>query len=189
MKNMYKKATVHPTTPPIISDLLCFLPAAIFTLTVALSPDDREVLAYLISCSSNDYANIMNMHTKKTKNSSINEHATCFKCCCFKCYMSFWVRWDSSPNRQLIHQIIDAYEDGLTQKGKKEKGKKERRKKGYRSSDDKVMVLSKELSPVKEEYGETNLVESYIGGGEVLEKGAIRKFVSFVGEKIWGLWN
>ncbi|KAJ6737888.1 F12F1.11-RELATED [Salix koriyanagi] len=50
MKKLYCKGTVHPSTP-IISDHLSFLPVTILTLAAALSPEDREVLAYLISCS------------------------------------------------------------------------------------------------------------------------------------------
>ncbi|XP_041999792.1 uncharacterized protein LOC121749272 [Salvia splendens] len=36
-----------------------------------------------------------------------------FDCDCFHCYTSFWFRWDSSPNRELIHQAIKAFEDHL----------------------------------------------------------------------------
>ncbi|XP_042051253.1 uncharacterized protein LOC121796475 [Salvia splendens] len=36
-----------------------------------------------------------------------------FDCDCFHCYTSFWFRWDSSPNRELIHQAIEAFEDHL----------------------------------------------------------------------------
>ncbi|GAA0168298.1 hypothetical protein LIER_23047 [Lithospermum erythrorhizon] len=211
MKKLYKKGTVHPT-PPLISDHLSFLPAAIFTLTLSLSPDDREVLAYLLSCSSNNYANINNITNKKTKNhhdgtnnissKGCYSNAPSFNCSCFRCYMSFWVRWDASPNRQLIHEIIDAFEDGLAHPIKKDKGKKERRRKGHRNNDAKGVLDSIELSPLKsdlniveEEFGKA---DSVVGGeGEAeeeeeeleLEGGSIRRFVSFVGGKIWGAWN
>ncbi|CAN6802699.1 unnamed protein product [Brassica oleracea var. botrytis] len=40
------------------------------------------------------------------------------------------VQWDSSPNRKLIHEIIDAFEDSLAMK----KRKKDRRKQWSKSS-------------------------------------------------------
>ncbi|KAG9147398.1 hypothetical protein Leryth_019667 [Lithospermum erythrorhizon] len=198
MKKLYKKCTVHPT-PPLISDQLSLLPASILTLTVALSPDDREVLCYLLSCSSNNYTNINNINNIN-KN---NDHATSFNCSCFTCYMSFWVRWDASPNRQLIHEIIDAYEDGLNRRVKKEKKKKKiRRRKSNKSSDDNVVIESGELNLVKSELNlvEEEFVESCIGCSdegeaeeeeelEVEKSSSIRRFVSFVGEKIWGVWK
>ncbi|KAM1495328.1 hypothetical protein ACFX13_030399 [Malus domestica] len=30
--------------------------------------------------------------------------------------MSFWARWDVSPNRQLIHEILEAFEERLVEK-------------------------------------------------------------------------
>lgn len=43
-----------------------------------------------------------------------NSHRPLFACDCFDCYTSFWFRWDSSPNRELIHQAIEAFEDHLS---------------------------------------------------------------------------
>ncbi|GFQ08320.1 hypothetical protein PHJA_002976000 [Phtheirospermum japonicum] len=57
MKKLYRKSTVHPTPSVVSEHLLSFLPAAILALTAALSPADREVLAYLISCSSASFSN------------------------------------------------------------------------------------------------------------------------------------
>lgn len=37
-----------------------------------------------------------------------------FDCGCFECYTCYWFRWDSSPNRELIHQAIEAFEDHLS---------------------------------------------------------------------------
>ena len=54
-----------------------------------------------------------------------------FDCDCFDCYTSYWFRWDSSPNRELIHQVIEAFEDHLThgEKSKKNNGRGKRRDK------------------------------------------------------------
>lgn len=45
-----------------------------------------------------------------------------FDCECFSCYTSYWFRWDSSPNRELIHQAIEGFEEHLAS-GEKEKEK------------------------------------------------------------------
>ncbi|KAF8414172.1 hypothetical protein HHK36_002171 [Tetracentron sinense] len=138
MKKLYRKGKVHPSLP-LISDHLALLPATILTLTAALSPEDREVLAYLISCSSSSGS--FSGDRRNTQKSGVggsgsgSDHPPLFHCNCFRCYMSYWVRWDSSPNRQLIHEIIDAFEDGLLQK-KNSKNKKERRRRVYNGSDD-----------------------------------------------------
>ncbi|KAL2341350.1 hypothetical protein Fmac_009290 [Flemingia macrophylla] len=197
MKKLYHKGAVHPS-PPLISDQLAFLPAAILALAAALPSDDREILAYLLSCSS------------RRRNAAVeSDHAPLFSCSCFACYTSYWVRWDESPNRQLIHEIIDAFEDNLAQssavdKGKKNgKGKKEKRnKKGCSSSSSSnnkharsTEFKRSELaaSPTRDSPESEPAPESDPGAaGEAVladEKGSVRKFVSFIGERIWGAWG
>jgi len=207
MKKLYHKGTVHPS-PPLVSDHLAFLPAAILTLAAALSPDDREVLSYLISCSSAAASTFSCNPRRKSAVETV--HSPAFSCSCFGCYTSYWVRWDESPNRQLIHEIIDAYEDSLAQignKGKKNgKGKKEKRnqrKTGSSSSSNSKDAHSSELK--RSELASHDSAESETvfegnggggGGGEgceavaiVEEKGSVRRFVSFIGERIWGGWG
>ncbi|PSS24793.1 hypothetical protein CEY00_Acc09710 [Actinidia chinensis var. chinensis] len=212
MKKLYRKGTVHPS--PLISDHLAFLPAAILTLAAALSPEDKEVLAYLISCSSSNFSgNRKNTHktAAEAATSSSGDHPPSFTCDCFRCYTSFWVRWDLSPNRQLIHEIIDAFEDGLA-RGKREKNRRERRKKGAKGSGE---LTRSELGMSQGKFDESDSVEEIRGGsggdgngnggggedccdggggsgGEVeegIEKGSVRKLVSFIGERLWGVWN
>ncbi|GLU18179.1 hypothetical protein SLE2022_344930 [Rubroshorea leprosula] len=212
MKKLYRKGTVHPS-PAVTTDCLSFLPAAILTLATALPPEDKEVLAYLISCPNTNFPNFSTQRKNTPKNmnksgsgsggGSGRDHSPLFSCDCFRCYMSYWVRWDSSPNRQLIHEIIDAYEDGLAQ-AKKTKGKKERRKRN--GGDGSGELKRAELSLGKDELTEMESVEdSIVGGGdgdggaegedcgangeEGGEKGSVRKFVSFIGERIWGVWG
>ncbi|GFZ03304.1 hypothetical protein Acr_15g0019120 [Actinidia rufa] len=207
MKKLYRKGkgTVHPS-PPLISDHLAFLPAAILTLAAALSPEDKEVLAYLISCSPSNFSG-NRKNTQKTATaaatSSSCDHPASFTCDCFRCYTSFWVRWDSSPNHQLIHEIIDAFEDGLA-RGKREKSRRERRKKGAKGSGE---LTRSELVVSQGKFDESDSVEEIIGGScgggggeeecycccgegeEGVEKGSVRKLVSFIGERLWGVWN
>ncbi|XP_073280825.1 uncharacterized protein [Primulina huaijiensis] len=199
MKKLYRRGTVHPTPAAVSDQVLSFLPAAILTLTAALSLEEREVLAYLISYSS---ANFSDTHHKKIPSASGNskgaagDHPPYFNCYCFWCYMSYWVKWDSSPNRQLIHEIIDAFEDS---ERKKEKNKKERRKvKSIKR--DIILELQEsnksELSLTNQDinflYSNSEAENDTTGGGgcddeeEVAEKGSFRRFMSFLGDRIWG---
>lgn len=201
---------MHPTPSVVSEQLLSFLPAAILTLTAALSPGDREVLAYLISCSSTNFPNSHRKSTPKTAAAGGSkggaDHLPCFNCNCFGCYMSYWVKWDSSPSRQLIDEIIDAFEESLLKESKKEKNKKERRKgKNVKGNTSPGLNEPKnsELSLTKEDFsfGESNTAAEAAGetgGGreeednmeeEELEKGSVRRFVSFLGERIWSVWG
>ncbi|PNX72710.1 hypothetical protein L195_g028603 [Trifolium pratense] len=206
MKKLYHKATVHPS-PPVITDQLSFLPVTILTLAAALSPEDREVLAYLIYCSS--AATPPNSGNPRRTTVKTTDHDTLFNCSCFHCYTSYWVRWDESPNRQLIHEIIDAFEEWLAKSnnkgGKKGKGKKEKRnKKGFENktklsvsgelnrselneSGELESVGESSSSSSKNNSNSSDGTESVVDADE--EKGSVRKFVSFIGERIWGVWG
>ncbi|KAF8390671.1 hypothetical protein HHK36_025198 [Tetracentron sinense] len=94
--------------------VLKLLPAALLALASVLSLEDREVLAYLITRS---------MKTTNPSSSMVEDKKKCkkpgthkpplFDCGCFDCYTSYWFRWDSSPNRELIHQAIEAFDEHL----------------------------------------------------------------------------
>ncbi|XP_022979041.1 uncharacterized protein LOC111478801 [Cucurbita maxima] len=197
MKKLCRKNTVHPS-PPIISDFLSFLPAVIFTLTVALSADDKEVLAYLISCS-NTSASLSNLSDtrksgrKPTAGKVGVDHAPLFDCDCFMCYRRYWARWDSSPNRQLIHEIIEAYEDGLAKpKGtasKQRNFKKERRKKNKESVAAESSVGKGKMKEASESVQQESSRDGNGQKAEGEERGSVSRFVSFVGEKIWSAWG
>ncbi|KAK4741748.1 hypothetical protein SAY87_025336 [Trapa incisa] len=119
--------------------LALLLPAAILSLTATLSPDETEVLAYLISSHSNGNS------SANKKSDTISDrydggggHVPVFSCNCFRCYTSFWSRWDKSPKRDLIHEIIEAYEEGLSHSRQKStKVKKKKKKKNCKISDNK----------------------------------------------------
>ncbi|XP_059624589.1 uncharacterized protein LOC132267440 [Cornus florida] len=183
MRKLYGKDCVH-RLPRLTSNQLALFPATILTLTAALSLEDREVLAYLISCSSDNNQR----NTRKT--SGGGEHPPCFNCNCFSCYMSYWVRWDSSPNRQLIHEIIDAVEIELVQ-SKKDKNKKKRERGCNGLADE--LKQSKSTS-VEDEFALPESVDKTAGGSggkgdEKLEKVSVRKFVSLIRERIWSVWT
>lgn len=108
--------------------------------------------------------------------------------------MGYWVKWDTSPNRELIHQILDEYEDGLLNKKKKLKLKKERRKRGSNLVGGELKCDSGDSGELKSvEVSEKGDEEVVVKGEEIcevgFEKGAVRKVVSFIGERIWGVWG
>ncbi|CAH2034034.1 unnamed protein product [Thlaspi arvense] len=127
------KGKVHPSPPlPSFSSsdgddrlsVLKLLPAVILVLVSALSTEDREVLAYLITRSlkttTTTTATAVSAggrspsDSKKPSRKKRTHKPPISDCECFDCYTSYWFRWDSSPNRELIHQIIEAFEDHLT---------------------------------------------------------------------------
>ncbi|CAI9286623.1 unnamed protein product [Lactuca saligna] len=210
MRKLYNhtKGKIHPSPPPPSATPehhLSLLPLAIATLAAALAPEDQEVLAYLLSSSAN--TTIFSTGGKPTNKSgggasSGGDHLPQFNCNCFRCYTSFWVRWDASPNRKVIHEIIDAYEDGLIHNKKNGKSKKERKNNKTASSSSSSPSSSSSCRvshapltasesvinapPQSEQKGSDEEDEIAIGSSE---KGSVRKIVSFIGERIWGVWG
>ncbi|KAF9622288.1 hypothetical protein IFM89_031091 [Coptis chinensis] len=149
MKNLYQKSKgkVYPsptsspsascTSKPNLDSVIKFLPPTILTLASILSLEDKEVLAYLISRSMKITNPFSFMEEKKNckrpNTSTVKKHKSpIFECGCFECYTSYWFRWDSSVNRELIHQVIEAFEDHLTNTerspSKRTRGKKRDKK-------------------------------------------------------------
>ncbi|KAL1372745.1 hypothetical protein HN51_002837 [Arachis hypogaea] len=214
MKKLYRKGTVHPS-PPVISDHhLAFLPPAILTLTVALSPQDLEVLAYLLTCPFSSSPSSSNPKPRRTTTTTTNNngnsqkvvvegnHPPLYNCGCFICYKIYWERWDNSPNQRRIHEIIDAYEAWLESNNEPPKNKKKdkRNKKGsYKSKPEQLALVSDEPMESAAESSKSSGAgrvddEAGDGGGDVgveggEEKGPVRRLVSFIGDKIWGGWG
>ncbi|GAB2241958.1 hypothetical protein Droror1_Dr00018733 [Drosera rotundifolia] len=135
MKINKNKGKVHPspssssstttttiTTTTIVAAALKLLPGAILTLITILSLEEQEVLAYMItrSMKSSVDEELDEINKKPTKNNNKGTPAAphrppVFDCGCFECYTSYWTRWDSSPNRELIHQAIEAFEENETE--------------------------------------------------------------------------
>ncbi|XVF85312.1 hypothetical protein PTKIN_Ptkin17bG0107600 [Pterospermum kingtungense] len=89
--------------------------------------------------------------SKLTQKSGASSHKSpLFDCGCFECYTSYWFRWDSSPNRELIHQVIEAFEDHLTNgEAQKPPSKKTARPK-RRDSNSRTAALVPKDGPVLE---------------------------------------
>ena len=113
--------------------------------------------------------------------------------------MSFWARWDASNNRQLIHEIIEVYEEQqvVFEDNKKitvTTPKKKKKKRGKRSFDESRNGKKDELT----ELGSVEALSSdqlEVGGDggehgdqvqvvEEPEKGSVKKIVSFLAETI-----
>ncbi|XP_076946557.1 uncharacterized protein LOC143618119 [Bidens hawaiensis] len=222
MRKLYNhnKGKIHPSPPPppttTTTDHLSLLPLAIATLAASLSPEDKEVLAYLLSCSLTTTGVKRFSGDTKPTTGTAGSHPPRFNCYCFSCYTSYWVRWDGSVNRQLIHEIIDAYEDELINNNNNNNNNSNSNKKNGKNKKDrkKNKVSPTPNSPhappcVAEEVFhappqvEENMVNSDdddddgdVDGQDGLniatsssEKGSVRKFVSFIGDRIWGVWG
>ncbi|KAI3864970.1 hypothetical protein MKX03_013354 [Papaver bracteatum] len=168
------------------------LPVTILALASLLTLEDREVLAYLITrsiiattttTSTNPEADSSKKKKKKKKHKSPD-----FECGCFECYTSYWYRWDLSPNRQLIHQAIEAFEEHLTNleilKNSSTSGKKKRadkmgsRMKGKISSNgDEKQSISHTQSPlpVKSLFHTDDDLLLGVGNEAVEEEGVVEE--------------
>ncbi|KAK2975609.1 hypothetical protein RJ640_023541 [Escallonia rubra] len=73
-------------------------------------------MAYMItrSMKSTNPATVSDEKKKTQKKSDMPHKPSVFDCKCFACYTSYWFWWDSSPNHELIHQAIEAFEDHLS---------------------------------------------------------------------------
>ncbi|XP_010556117.1 PREDICTED: uncharacterized protein LOC104825487 [Tarenaya hassleriana] len=191
------KGKVYPSPPPPqlsssvngedgFLSVLKLLPAAILVLASALSAEDREVLAYLItrslkttttaaaaaasgksrspcsaaasSPSSSSSSSMTHDSKKKNKKKSGKKGEAHkppeFDCECFDCYTSYWFRWDSSSNRELIHHVIEAFEDHLisgeassSQKPKRNNGRGKKKEKSGRRGGDKPKPAEPSIGP------------------------------------------
>jgi phosphoribosyl-AMP cyclohydrolase len=156
-----------------VLSVLKLLPAAILALASVLSLEDREVLAYMITRSlkttttNNPSPYLQDSKKKSSKkpqnnnNSQRSNHiAPIFDCDCFDCYISYWFRWDSSPNRELIHQVIEAFEEHLTsdEMSRKHTRGKRRDKAGRRVGEKSVLDVpgQPEMLPVLETSNTTS---------------------------------
>ncbi|CAH8349834.1 unnamed protein product [Eruca vesicaria subsp. sativa] len=219
-----KKGKVHPS-PPLPSfpsssssskgddclSVLKLLPAVILLLVSSLSPEDKQVLAYLITRTLPTTSNTVSRSSKK-KSRTLHKPPL-FDCECFECYTSYWLRWDSSPNRELIHQIIEAYEDHLTKSEKSNvRGRKKSRRRGVVENlvRPEEPVASKTTEPVEPVLvvasdevktqesperlvGETEMLRFPVVAAVTRHKGLARKVLpdvmGLLNSRFWRLWN
>ncbi|CAL5421088.1 unnamed protein product [Camellia sinensis] len=222
---MRNKGKVYPS-PSSSSSSMCFytanrdalsvlklLPTAILALVSILSVQDREVFAYMITRSIKSSNPSSILEEKKKSNKKSNTHKPpIFDCDCFDCYTSYWFRWDSSPNRELIHQAIEAFEEHLASGEKREKNGRGKRKEkmGRRGNESREVkrevVLPEVMEVVPEKGGEEEEEEEEVVAPpedaavmrrSVAEnnnhKGLVRKVlpdvVGILNSRLWSLWS
>ncbi|CAM8955812.1 unnamed protein product [Rhodiola kirilowii] len=164
---------------PLTAEFSTFLPVT-FRLA-ALSDEDREVVAYLITI---DFGS-----RKSTAGENHEERGPVHGCDCFECYVRYWSMWDKSPNCELIHEIVEEYEMYVwpsraaeiiitTDQVEKNKKKKSDRNGGEVDLSSWAVVEAEE-------------VRLSYKGGEASEvgKGSVKKLLSYVGQKVWGVRN
>ncbi|GMH15105.1 hypothetical protein Nepgr_016946 [Nepenthes gracilis] len=198
MKINKGKGKVHPSpshssatlsSPPTGSrdafSALKLLPASILSLIAVLSFEDREVLDYMITRSMKATASpscLLEQNRKRKSRNPAPHKSPLFDCGCFECYTSYWFRWDSSPNRELIHQAIEAFEEHLDtdeQSKKAARGKRRERVGGRRHSESSRTVegLTREAlgasvalgAPENEDRKAADTAEDLEGTAEVAE--------------------
>ncbi|KAF8090891.1 hypothetical protein N665_0462s0028 [Sinapis alba] len=209
------KGKVHPSPsplPPFSSPSDCLsvlklLPAVILALVSALSPEDKQVLAYLITRSLKT-TTTMNAGGRSSCDSTKNkkQRTPVFDCECFDCYMSYWFRWDSSPNRELIHQIIEAFEDHLTNgenssaASKKSNGRggggKKKKDKSSRRPVEESPIASEITEPVEVPCDEvkspeksTEMLKLPATGHRGLARKVLPDVMGLFNSRFWRLWN
>ncbi|CAA7404694.1 unnamed protein product [Spirodela intermedia] len=113
---------------------LNLLPAAILALTAALGAEDREVLAYLVARSLQwPWPAAAAAEEEKAGRRRRRRQLPSY-CGCFECYTGYWFRWDSSPDRELIHRAIEGFEEHLaSSEGRRRGGRRRHRRLGDRA--------------------------------------------------------
>ncbi|XP_074584310.1 uncharacterized protein LOC141840274 [Curcuma longa] len=166
---------VHPAQQ---LDRLAALPAAVLALAVALSAEEQEVLAYLLSAGG--------------EWPQQREHPPELRCRCFGCYKSFWARWDASPNRKLIHRIIDAVEEGIEWQ-EKERGRRRRRRRPKGANLEATATAEEDKSaPEATHFPDDDDGDGDGDGSECddrASKSSARGLMSFIGERFWRVWK
>ncbi|KAF9668052.1 hypothetical protein SADUNF_Sadunf15G0087200 [Salix dunnii] len=185
----------HPSASSLSSKSSCkdpdsvlkLLPVTILALALSLPNQDREVLAYLIARSifittAPNPSSIVTQNPKskcKTKSTANKNGKYCdqtvhlFQCGCFDCYTVFWYRWDSSPNRDFIHQVIEAFEEHLVQKIESSKKQSRGKKKGKvlmmgHFESDNILFNIPEIAAPKTEC-EVMIMQEHFESGEIEE--------------------
>jgi hypothetical protein len=190
-----KGRRVHPAPADAVAAVV--LPAAVLALASALTAEDQEVLAYLLSCGG----------PRRRR----RPHPPEMGCGCFGCYKSFWARWDASPNRHLIHRIIDAVEEGgsAPRRGRRngdaagamepDAGVEQYQLNRPECCDDGGGGRDGEYEGDGDDEEEEEGGSSMDGDGDSVagdtdcnggaEKSTVGRLVRFIGEKVWGAWN
>ncbi|KAF5746416.1 hypothetical protein HS088_TW06G00587 [Tripterygium wilfordii] len=201
-----------------VLSVLKLLPAAILALVSILCFEDREVLAYMITRSINPSPSILpnkpikrSNHNNKSKSNpsggGVKGHKPpVFDCDCFHCYTNYWHRWNFSPNRDLIEEAIEAFEEHLSNDEKSRKSGKRRDKANRRNGEKPLMSPVHETdkptspSPTENVLYPITSSETVVTGSAAMvhspgstHKGFARKvlpdLLGLLNSRLWSLWN
>ncbi|CAL9066081.1 uncharacterized protein LOC135604808 [Musa acuminata AAA Group] len=206
-----KGRRVHPTPltgAAATRDLLAALPATVLALAATLTAAEQEVLAYLLSGGGGGGT----WRERRRRRA----HPPELGCGCFGCYKSFWARWDASPNRHVIHRIIDIVEESSEARElDRGSGSRRRRRSGRGGRKDAGLAAEVAAAGVEESLGVVGMGFSRLDGGRLADDdgedgdddgeevnvgsnsnnnanggcNSVRRFMSFIGERVWGAWN
>ncbi|XP_060214233.1 uncharacterized protein LOC132641309 [Lycium barbarum] len=187
--------------------ILNLLPATILAIASVLSLQDREVLAYMVTRSMKQP-----ITTTFSKKKIISHKTPLFDCECFDCYTTYWLKWDSSPNRELIHQVIEAFEEHLNtnehNKNHRNNNKK-KDKKGHSfviiqeekqkfilpeniQEDDEFVHVSPENDVAVDVSPENDVLRrstAASGGHKGLARKVLPDVLGLFNSRLWNLWN
>ncbi|PKA49879.1 hypothetical protein AXF42_Ash004421 [Apostasia shenzhenica] len=171
-------------------DLLAALPAAVIAMAASLAPEEKEVLAYLLCGGAiidvENVAGANRLHHRR------QAHQPELRCCCFSCYKSFWARWDASPNRHVIHLVLDAVEESLAAESSRAGGRRRhrcRRKNPLQQTSTSISTATSSAASdgEEEDYEGIKRSDGTVSGGDC--RSSISRFVSFIGERVLWVWN
>jgi len=182
-----------------------FLPEAIITLSITLPQEDQEVLFYLIACSLKAFSMENNQgKSSKRGRKNISSHGPSFDCSCFECYLGFWGRWNDSPNRDVIHEAIEMFEDHMagigTSSESRRNGKKMKAKEEKLHTKELITWLGSNNDLGRENtgvggeeklIGQSNQSSGYVGLG--LDRSFMGRMLlpltGFLTENLWTVWS
>lgn len=186
MKTIYPKGKgrIHPSPAPPSNGagdamaILRILPATILTMIAVLSNEDKEVMAYLVARSVSGAG----LGEERPRRKGV--HPPALDCGCFVCYTSFWSRWDRSPQREVIHQAIEAFEEHLAASeraagGSARSRRKDRREKGKKGKGKEIKTVEDEKRVVEEHV---NVGDGDGVGSTSVEEGKETEMEDGVGE-------
>ncbi|PVH66425.1 hypothetical protein PAHAL_1G241600 [Panicum hallii] len=112
-----KGGKIHPSpAEDPIAAAFRLLPATILVLVAGLTPEDKRVLAHLVTRSflvGWDAATVPPSEQARGSGRRRRGHPPTVGCLCFECYGSFWTRWGCSPQHDRIHAALEAFEEHL----------------------------------------------------------------------------
>ncbi|XP_035832927.1 uncharacterized protein LOC118481778 [Helianthus annuus] len=162
---------------------------------------NNHKLHYLIICVKNNSTNPRSSDNNNKKKAPAAYKSPVFDCDCFDCYTNYWFRWDMSVNRELIHQVIEAFEENLTSseqvncRGRKPNQKKEKAShwrfagKALNPPLEVSVSPSYDVSLVEECAKEEHEVVEESPETDATARRGLQEVKGLFNWRLWGLWS